>query len=215
MKNIKRIIALVLAIMCIMAIAIPAMVAQVTMNNVNVRKGPGTSYSVVKVLSPGTEVTVRFHALGSSLNGSKDWYCVTWWESTGGYSGYYREGYIHGSYLTNTSISTVRPSSKGSAFGAATLQYGSKGIYVYNMQLVLYKNGYLNSLNSCDGIYGKATENALKSFQRDHVIELYEGEPVDDGLAGTRTKDALWQMRNINGTSTDILQSYGAVFPNG
>ena len=186
--------------------AITANAAQVTMNNVNVRKGPGTGYSIVKKLSPGTDVTVRFHATGSTLNGTNDWYCITWWE--GGNTGNYREGYVHGSYLTNTSISTIRPTNQGNAFGAATIRYGSKGIYVYNMQLVLYKKGYLHSLNSCDGVYGAATETALKKFQEDYVLEPWDVyDAVVDGLAGPNTKQQLWYQRG------DILDNYGAVFP--
>lgn len=203
MKHFKKIIAFVLAVLTLTCAAIPVLAAEVTMNNVNVRKGPGTGYTVAYKLSPGTQLTVRFHAYGSSLNGSKDWYCVTW------YDGMYREGYIHGSYLTDRTTVTECPQDSSAAFGPSLLRYGSKGIYVYNMQMALFATGYFNNTIKCDGVYGRDTEEALKSFQRDHVIEDYEGQNVDDGLAGPKTKEALW--RNAG----EYLKKHGVIIPNG
>ena len=209
MKHIKKLIALALVAVSILGVTIPAIAAQVNANKVAVRHGPGTNYGIITRFSPGKNFDVRFKANGSSLNGSKVWYGVTWRD------GWIKEGYIHGSFINDTTIMPQRPSDATDAFGVSTLKHGSKGIYVYNMQLVLYKNGYLSSLNACDGIYGAATGNALRAFQLDNVSEDYPGQPVDDGLVGPATRSALWVMRNKNGTSTDILQQYGAIVPNG
>ena len=46
MKHFKKIIAFVLAVLTLTCAAIPVLAAEVTMNNVNVRKGPGTGYTV-------------------------------------------------------------------------------------------------------------------------------------------------------------------------
>lgn len=205
MKHFKKIIAFVLAVLTLTCAAIPVLAAEVTMNNVNVRKGPGTGYTVAYKLSPGTELTVRFHAYGSSLNGSKNWYCVTWYGS----DSKFHEGYIHESYLTDRTTSNQRPSDVDSAFGSSTLKYGSKGIYVYNMQLALYATGYLDSTDDCDGVYGRDTETALKDFQRDHVDGDYEGQNVVDGLAGPQTKKALWRK------ASGYLKKSGVIFPEG
>ena len=207
-KNIfTRILAIAIVAMSIMAIAIPAFATTINTNNVKIRKGPGQSYSIITYLSSGTTVTNRFHAYGSSINGNNNWYCITWSSS-----GEYHQGYVHSSFLSDTNVSTQRPSSRSAAFGPSTLKYGSKGIYVYNMQLILYHNGYLSSLSSCDGIYGAGTLAALKEFQDDYVLPEYEGEDVADGLAGPRTKQALWERRYA-GTTTNILQTYGAIMP--
>ena len=203
MKHFKKIIAFVLAVLTLTCAAIPVLAAEVTMNNVNVRKGPGTGYTVACKLSPGTQLTVRFHAYGSSLNGSKDWYCVTWYGS----DSKFHEGYIHGSYLTDRTFSQLHPTSIKTAFGSNTLKYGSKGVYVYNVQLALYATGYLDSSDDCDGVYGRNTETALKDFQRDHVDGDYEGQNVVDGLVGIQTKTALWRK------ASGYLQSYGAIRP--
>lgn len=65
-----------------------------------------------------------------------------------------------------------------------TIKRGSKGDAVKKAQTILYKLGY--DLGKCgiDGDFGKATEAAVKEFQRDHKL-------TKDGIVGKATWDAL------------------------
>lgn len=204
MKHIKKLLALALVAMTVLAVAIPAMAANTTINNVNVRQGPGTSYSKVGTLSTGDYFSICFLAKGAKYNGTNNWYCITWIGNNGA-----KEGYMHESFINSTSFAYRIPQTKVEAFGFDNeiLKYGSKGIHVYNMQLVLYKNGYLKGDRTtvCDGVYGAKTLEALESFQND---KLEITDPVD-GLAGGVTKSYLWSYRG------DILEKYGATIANG
>jgi N-acetylmuramoyl-L-alanine amidase len=55
------------------------------------------------------------------------------------------------------------------------LQYGNKGTAVVQLQQALRAKGYLST--SADGIYGKATENAVIKFQQANALRI-------DGIAG-------------------------------
>ena len=65
-----------------------------------------------------------------------------------------------------------------------TIKRGSKGDAVKKAQTILYKLGY--DLGKCgiDSDFGKATEAAVKEFQRDHKL-------TKDGIIGKATWDSL------------------------
>ena len=65
-----------------------------------------------------------------------------------------------------------------------TIKRGSKGDAVKKAQTILYKLGY--DLGKCgiDSDFGKATEAAVKEFQRDHKL-------TKDGIVGKATWEAL------------------------
>lgn len=71
-----------------------------------------------------------------------------------------------------------------------TLRRGSRGEYVTLAQTKLYQAGYDLGASGIDGIFGKATENAVKDFQRDHRDA--DGNPLTaDGVIGKKTWYAL------------------------
>ncbi len=61
-------------------------------------------------------------------------------------------------------------------------KYGSRGDEVRQIQTRLKELGY--NPGTIDGIYGKNTQNAVKSFQRDKGLSV-------DGIAGSQTLKAL------------------------
>lgn len=65
-----------------------------------------------------------------------------------------------------------------------TLRRGDRGEYVTLAQTKLIQKGYSCGTKGADGIFGKATENATKSFQKDSGL-------VADGIIGQRTWNAL------------------------
>lgn len=60
--------------------------------------------------------------------------------------------------------------------------YGSRGDEVSSIQRSLSEKGYYSA--GIDGIYGSATESAVKEFQKDNGLKI-------DGIAGTETTEAL------------------------
>ena len=65
-----------------------------------------------------------------------------------------------------------------------TLKRGSKGEFVTLAQTMLYQAGYDLGKAGIDGDFGKATENAVKQFQKDHGLTA-------DGVIGSKTWTAL------------------------
>lgn len=65
-----------------------------------------------------------------------------------------------------------------------TLRRGSKGEYVTLLQTMLVNRGYDIGSSGVDGDFGKATEKAVKSFQKASGL-------VDDGIVGEKTWAAL------------------------
>ena len=208
---IKRLVALALVIVSVFAVSSTAFASTASVGGVNVRSGPSTSYSRIgDQIAQGSSFIVRFQVTGGTLNGSKNWYYVTDIDCSCGKSSCNApfEGYIHSSCISNLSISTSRPNSQTSAFGSTTLNYGTRGVHVYNIQRVLYAKGYLDSLSDCDGIYGGGTTAAVEDFQADYwyLITDNENEDVVDGLVGPKTMYALWQV------GQNTLSQYGATY---
>lgn len=65
-----------------------------------------------------------------------------------------------------------------------TVRRGSKGEDVKYVQTILYKLGYNLGSYGIDGDFGRATEAAVKEFQRDHGLN-------QDGVVGPLTYEAL------------------------
>ena len=65
-----------------------------------------------------------------------------------------------------------------------TIRRGSKGKDVTDAQTILYNLGYNLGSYGIDGDFGRATETAVKEFQRDHGLNT-------DGVVGPLTWDAL------------------------
>ncbi|MFE4104987.1 peptidoglycan-binding protein [Almyronema epifaneia] len=134
--------------------------------NLNVRSGPGTSYSIVRVLSDGQALEIS----GRYRNG--------WAELSDG-------NWVAGNLirLTQTTPSPVEPAPPTDAI--PVLRFGSAGPRVIRLQNRLKELNYLAATQASDGVYGSTTEQAVIEFQR------VQGLPVD-GVAGTTTLDALY-----------------------
>lgn len=78
----------------------------------------------------------------------------------------------------------------------ALSKYGSRGDEVIQIQTKLKRWGYYNG--AIDGIYGTATLNAVKYFQRKNGL-------TQDGIAGTKTLQAMgiYSSSNNSGSSTN------------
>ena len=71
-----------------------------------------------------------------------------------------------------------------------TLRRGDRGVYVALAQTELMNKGYSCGDKGADGIFGQATEAAVKRFQNDHTDE--SGKPLSvDGIIGAKTWAAL------------------------
>ena len=72
----------------------------------------------------------------------------------------------------------------GTIIWRPTIRRGSKGVDVRYVQTILYNLGYNLGSYGIDGDFGKATEAAVKEFQKDHGLNA-------DGVVGPLTYDAL------------------------
>lgn len=81
--------------------------------------------------------------------------------------------------------------------GEAYLSYGAVGTSVKQVQIRLQ---YLGYLDNADGLYGSATENAVRSFQRDRGL-------VSDGKCGNETLKALGLSTSLDYNQVVSLQT--------
>ena len=112
---------------------------------------------------------------------------------------------------------TVAPTTAGTTTTAATttdtsvLRTGSSGLAVRQLQDQLKDLGYYKG--SSDGEYGAATEQAVRDFQAANNLTA-------DGIAGTKTQDALFSRYAIakadstSGTSSSTSTSTGTTTTN-
>lgn len=193
MKNIKKIIALVLALMSIMAIAIPALAATQTVTvdtysprgnggSLNMRSSASSGASIIKTIPNNTVLTVTY-----------TYKTDTWYKTT--YGG--KTGYVMGKFMRFSDgtyggpSSSTHPQSQGEAFNCDNINYiqnGHQGNSVRNVQLCMVAAGYL-SANGVDGVFGNNTEAAVYSYQLAYPDEC--GDP--DGIVGPATKTSLWE----------------------
>lgn len=80
----------------------------------------------------------------------------------------------------------------------ALSRYGSRGEEVRQIQTKLKRWGYYNG--SVDGIYGSQTLSAVKYFQRKNGLTA-------DGIAGTKTLNAMGIMNSSNSSSSTTSNS--------
>ena len=73
-----------------------------------------------------------------------------------------------------------------------TLRRGSRGPYVVECQTDLIRLGYDVGKTGADGIFGKNTENGVKTFQKQHV-DAQGNKLIADGIVGEKTWFALDQ----------------------
>ena len=78
-----------------------------------------------------------------------------------------------------------------------TLKKGSKGQDVMELQTVLMKLGYDLGFYGADGDFGKDTEAAVRSFQRDYGLEA-------DGIIGPLTRAELEKASSVIPTVSDM-----------
>lgn len=76
------------------------------------------------------------------------------------------------------------PKAKATAKASKLLLLGDKGAAVKELQQDLIKAGYLCGKSGADGIFGEATEAAVKKLQRVYKIAV-------DGIVGDQTRSAL------------------------
>lgn len=86
-----------------------------------------------------------------------------------------------------------------------TIKKGSKGEYVKKAQTILFKLGYDLGSYGIDGDYGKATEAAVKAFQKDHKL-------TPDGVTGAKTWEAL-QKADEQISSAPVYKLYTVSIP--
>jgi len=99
------------------------------------------------------------------------------------------KGYVKGEFLSAKPPSAPAPApaaagkqaAEVAATRSASLRLGDRGEAVRELQRLLIQAGY--ALNA-DGVFGKATQDALLSFQKKRGLTA-------DGLAGTRTMNEL------------------------
>ena len=198
MKNMKKILALALVVMSVLAISIPALAytetpvsgtRYITASNglpVNVRKGPGTNYALANVGSfpVGTQVTLQSKATGTD---GATWYKVVNSSNAG--------GWVKGTYLTTDHPSEADWVARYTTFVFVVSNTWREGCANLQTDLNTYfRNRFANTEITypgypltTDGIFGNNSSNATREFQR------LEGL-AQDGKAGNATKEALYRL---------------------
>ena len=92
--------------------------------------------------------------------------------------------WTHWGELSGVDYASALPGTWEPSLAVPALRRGSKGDDVREIQTYLDRLGY--SLGPCgiDGDFGKATEAAVKEFQKDHRLQA-------DGIAGPETRSSL------------------------
>ncbi len=145
----------------------PAVAAQtrVARCNLRLRKEANTKSDTLVTIPGGTEIAI----LGSSGG----------WTKTA-YNGH--TGYASTSYLMELTRSGYYP-----------LKEGDENPYVADVQKRLIELGYM--AGSADGVFGRSTVEAVKSFQKSNKIKA-------DGIAGGETQRIMYANTAIAATGT-------------
>lgn len=176
MKAFKKILAVALIAVSVMAIAAPAMAAYSTMyvdcplgETVRLRKTPSTSGVILANIPRGTAVQAEYY--------NSTWHKVQY----NGNTGYMMSSFLSSSIPTSNTPWLDR-------YGVETLSSGSgSSHYVRVLQIDLMSLGYNLTPYYDDGYYGATTEGAVRSFQRSHP-------PLEvDGICGDQTKEAIFK----------------------
>lgn len=197
MKHIKTVVSLILVLIAVFALATTALAYTETSvsgtryvtssngNPVNVRTGPGTSYSLAAVgrFETGTKVTLHAKATGTD---GKTWYRVTNSAGVG--------GWIRGDFLTTNSGGGSESNGWEARYGSGTLSTGggnSTRQQIINLQNDLLSLGFNLGPKGADGYYGEWTQDAVNKFQIRYNLQV-------DGMAGPVTKAKLYALTVSN-----------------
>lgn len=171
----KKLLALALVIVSVLAISIPALAAiygyvDVPADEIlNVRDIPERYGDVVCRLHRGDQVEI-----------------LTTYQS--GWTKIRVPGYEDQATYCMSEFLVQYPPTPGwqERYGTETLRYAPNTFnnYVVNLQKDLRAAGY-TSITNADGYFGTITETAVKNFQRNNGLTV-------DGLVGNATKQALW-----------------------
>lgn len=176
MKHMKKLIALALVAMTVLAVAVPAMAAYSTMY-VNV--GAGQTVRLRSQPQSGENVLINVPH-GSAVQA--EYYNSTWHRVK--YSGY--TGFMQSQFLSNTN-----PADSGwiSRYGAGTMNSGNgTSTQVRNLQNDLIYLGFSVGPAGADGYYGPDTTQGIRDFQSAYNLKV-------DGAAGPATKARLYSAR--------------------
>lgn len=182
MKNIKRLIALVLVFVSVFAITIPAMAAtSVDVSPITVvhERHNGMEACIYSSMYTGSQVLLNLQN-ESNVQITFNTGAVNWVSaSKNGVSG----------YMPNTFLTLSTSQLRQGMFANATLQRGHEGQAVSNLQMCLTTIGY--GTNGIDGIFGGDTEDAVRRFQRQNGL-------TEDGIAGRNTQLAMLAIFKSN-----------------
>ena len=175
MKNMKKLLALALVIVSVLAISIPALAGtQVSaiwvdatavgdlggvVSCIYSRESESSAY-IVQAFQNATAIQVKFDR--SNLN----------WASA-------KYGNVTG-YIPTHHFDVTTDNLRKGLFSGYTLSQGFQGKPVENLQRCLDALGY--NTNGIDGIYGSGTKEAVFSFQKKFA------DLTNDGVAGKNTK---------------------------
>ena len=175
MKNIRKLITLILAVVSVLAVATTALAAYSTMyvncplgETVRLRKTASSSGVILANISRGTAVQAEPY--------NSNWHKVKYNNQT--------------EYMMSSFLSSSRPTSSTpwlDRYGVTTLSSSSGSTkYIKTLQCDLMALGYNLTPYYDDGYYGPTTEGAVFSFQMSHGLEA-------DGICGNKTKEALYK----------------------
>lgn len=202
----KKMVALILALLTIIVAVMPAYASQTyttNASNVFFRKKASASAGYYGKLSIGASVLVYCEVPNTSYLYAK--VTCSGYGVTNGVT-----GYIDKNYLTGFSDSQLtHPATKVAALGSSgsVIRNGASGSIVRNIQYCLYKAGKL-SVTDIDGMFGNKTEAAVKAFQK----QVFGTPPSHsstnwiDGVVGNDTRDAMWVRY-----SSDLI-AHGAIY---
>ena len=147
----------------------------------------------MNTLEKGKKVSVLFHVSKGTVDETDKWCYIS-------YNNGKQHGYVLGSTLSDMQMeqnSFGYKVSSISVFGDNVIRYGQIGLPVYNVQLTLFRNGYLDSQKDCDGVYGPKTYEGIMRFQSDNYLKV-------DGLVGNETKKTMLKQ-TIRNSNHDIV----------
>ena len=131
----------------------------------NARNSNSTTATIKYYIPQGEQVSIL------ATSGSWSQITVVGYSSQG-------SAWVMNSYLSDADPGRVY-NTKATAFGNKTLETGRFGRFTKNLQLAL---GI-----TTDGIFGTATDTAVRAFQSANGLTV-------DGVAGTNTLKKLWEV---------------------
>lgn len=116
-------------------------------------------------------------------------FCIIFYQPTPAHASFFLFNIIHDIF----SGPTTKKAPEAPKPGSTSIKYGMRNNQVATIQQYLIQGKYLGG--AADGIFGKQTEQAVKSFQRDLSL-------VADGIVGNRTMNALKTFKGTKPKST-------------